>query len=109
VSRGGLLATSVALLLAVAGTIAACNASQGDCPGKGTIGPGASCSADQLQCAYDLATPAAACDGTTTVIPSSCTCTEGSWVCPSAFDCDAGSVDGGATEDGSQADADATG
>lgn len=71
---------------------AACN-DTGTCPTKGSIKPDASCADDQLQCAYDLVTPSAACDGTTTSIPSSCMCTSGAWVCPEAFSCDAGAAD----------------
>jgi hypothetical protein len=79
----------------------ACNQSEtADCP-TGTIQPGGSCSDDQLQCAYSLSTPSAACDGTSTVIPSSCTCTSGSWACPSPFECG----DSGTTEDGAAPDA----
>ena len=91
----GAFAAAVAMAFAAAAG-GACN-TQGSCPAKEIIQPGASCSDDQLQCAFDLATPSAACDGTTT-IPSSCTCTKGAWSCPSAFACEGGAGDGG--EDG---------
>jgi hypothetical protein len=82
---------AVALVAVASG---ACN-DQGDCPAKESIAPGAACSDDQLQCAYDLATPSAACDGTSTTIASSCICTKGAWSCPSAYSCEAGPADGG--------------
>jgi len=87
--------------------VGACNNGTGDCPGKESVHPGAACSDDTLQCAYDLSTPSPACDGTTTTITSSCTCTKGTWLCPSAVDCggstdnDASATDESATDDGS--------
>ena len=92
-------AASVAL---AAWVIAACN-DLGTCPAAAAVTPDAACSNEQLQCEYDLATPSPSCNGTTTVIPSSCTCTDGAWVCPSAFDCDSGaapSEDASASADG---------
>jgi hypothetical protein len=80
------------LTAGVVGGAVACNET-GTCPAKGAFAPDASCQDDGLQCAYDLVTPSAACDGTTTVIPSSCMCTSGAWVCPSAWSCDAGAAD----------------
>jgi hypothetical protein len=88
----------IALVAGGAAAMAACN-STGDCPVKGSIVPGASCSDDQLQCAYDLATPSLVCDGTNTVIPSSCTCMGGAWACPSPATCEAGTGDDGAASD----------
>jgi hypothetical protein len=83
-----------------------CNNGTGDCPPKGSIQPGAACSDDTLQCAYDLSTPSPACDGTTTTIASSCTCTKGTWVCPSAVACAGG--DGSTDNDASATDESAT-
>jgi hypothetical protein len=103
--RSKLLALALLVLASASGTFAACNSPQGDCPAKAAIVPGAACASDQLQCAYDLATPSLACDGTTTVIPSSCTCAAGAWSCPSPVECaDAASPaeDGSASEDASQ-------
>jgi hypothetical protein len=102
VSALRLLVLPLVLAAGVLAAIAACN-QQGNCPAKGSIQPGAACNEYQLQCEYDLATASPACDGTTTVIPSSCTCTDGAWVCPSAFDCDSGaapSEDASASADG---------
>jgi hypothetical protein len=79
----------------------ACNSGTGDCPAKQTIQPGAPCSDDNLQCAYDLPTPSPACDGTSTVIPSSCICTSGAWSCPSAISCGDGGGSEGGGDDGS--------
>jgi hypothetical protein len=77
----------------------ACN-DVGSCPGKETITPGGACSGDSLECAYDLATPSPACDGTSTTIATSCVCTSGAWVCPSAVSCPSAGDDGGAVADG---------
>jgi hypothetical protein len=76
---------AAAALLATAG---ACNTGLGDCPAKASIQPGGSCNDDLLQCPYDLMTPSFACDGTSTVINTSCTCTKGTWSCPSPAACD---------------------
>lgn len=91
----------IALLCGVVGFVAldACNSGNGDCPAKESIAPGASCSDEHLQCAFGLKTPNAACDGTSTAINTSCTCTNGSWACPDPFVCEAGAGDGG--DDGS--------
>ena len=83
------------VLWAVITAFGACN-QEGDCPAKGTVMPGGSCTSDALQCAYDLQTPSPACDGTSTTIASSCTCTSGAWACPSPLSCG----DGGSTEPG---------
>ncbi len=91
-TRARLLVTGLLLAAGAASGVAACN-DAGMCPTKGSIKPDASCAEDQLQCAYDLVTPSAACDGTTTVIPSSCMCTSGGWDCPAAWSCDAGTAD----------------
>lgn len=82
----------------VFGAVGACNSGTGDCPRKAAVVAGASCSDEHLQCAYDLTTPAAECDGTSTVIATSCTCTDGTWSCPSATECESGASadDGGA-------------
>lgn len=82
---------------------AACNSGAGACPSADSVQPGASCDDEHLQCAYTLATPSAACDGTSTTIASSCTCTHGSWACPDPIACDAGDEAGdheGGTDDG---------
>jgi hypothetical protein len=97
VKKARWLFAPIMLGIGVVSAMGACNG-QGDCPAKGTIVPGASCSGDQLQCAYDVATSSPACDGATTAIASSCTCSNGAWACPPAFDCDSGSA---GTGDGS--------
>lgn len=79
--------------------VEACNSGNGDCPDKVAVVAGASCSDDNLQCAFDLTTPAVACDGTSSVVATSCTCTHGHWSCPSAFECEGG-ADGGDGGDG---------
>jgi hypothetical protein len=94
---------------AVFAVLAACNTGTDDCPDKAQITPGAACSDDFAQCAFDLQTPSVACDGTTFTIASSCTCTKGLWVCPSAVECgeDAATDEGGdATDDGGDATGD---
>jgi hypothetical protein len=78
------------LALGLFAGLGACNSGTGNCPAKETIQPGASCDDEHLQCAYDLATPAPACDGTSTTISSSCTCTNGTWACPDPVACEAG-------------------
>ncbi len=104
-SFGALAAVALAALATAAmiGAASGCNSGNGDCPDKSTIAPGASCSDDHLQCAFDLSTPAAACDGTTTVLATSCTCNHGTWDCPAPFDCDAG--DGATAADDGASDA----
>jgi hypothetical protein len=92
----GLLLVLLALAGAISASTGACN-DQGACPAKAAVMPGGACSGDQLQCPFDLTTESAACDSTTTVIASSCTCTQGAWACPSPFNCDGGAP---ATEDG---------
>lgn len=87
--------------------VPACNSGAGTCPAKETITAGGACDDDKLQCAFDLVTPAPACDGTNTTVPSSCLCTGKNWVCPDPVACgDAAAPedDAGATDDG-QADA----
>ncbi len=101
-------------VVAVAGALAfhaACNSGTGSCPSSG-VDPGASCDDEHLQCAYTLATPSAACDGTQTTIASSCTCTHGTWACPDPFECEAGAAEtgddgGGGGDDGGAGDASA--
>jgi hypothetical protein len=105
---------SIAGALVGAVTVAfACNSGVGSCPDKTAISAGASCSDDNLQCPYDLATPNPSCDGTNTTIETSCTCTSGTWVCPDAVECPAAEDggdeaatddDGGATDDGAVTD-----
>jgi hypothetical protein len=89
-------AAALAIGVSVTG---ACN-DTGTCPAKSAITPGASCDNDDLQCPYDLATPSAACDGTSTTITTSCICSQGSWQCPAAFTCDAGASGDDAAEAG---------
>jgi hypothetical protein len=87
-----LLVALVAVAAGLAG-VAACN-TMGDCPTKAQIVPDASCGSDSLQCAYDLPTPTSGC-----VIPTSCACSGGVWVCPSGAVCpDAGATDSGASD-----------
>jgi hypothetical protein len=92
-------------------SVTACNTGNGTCPDKAAVVPGGSCSDNDLQCAFDLKTPAVACDGTSTVIETSCTCTHGTWDCPPVLDCGeagappedeagGGDTDGGDTEGG---------
>jgi hypothetical protein len=91
-------AVAVASLTAFT-AVTACNNGTGSCPDKAAVVPGASCSDDNLQCAFDLTTPAVACDGTSTTIETSCTCTDGTWACPSAVECDSGAVEEEAGEE----------
>ena len=58
---------------------AACSG-RGICPPHKQMVTGATCHGDELQCPYDV--PVIACDGTTQVISSSCSCTSSKWVCP---------------------------
>lgn len=107
VVAGGIVVSAIAAVTTF-GAATACNSGNGDCPEKPMVMAGAACSDDHLQCAYDLSTPAAACDGTMTIIETSCTCTNGQWSCPSAFDCDSGVVEADASTDagvGDEADA----
>jgi hypothetical protein len=100
------LLVPIVLAAATWALLGACNTGAGDCPAKEAIQPGAACDDDQLQCAYDLPTPSAACDGTTTVIATSCTCTKKAWSCPSPFVCGEGAAgDDAAKEAGSGDDA----
>jgi hypothetical protein len=107
--RSGMLVTiaviGVAIIASVGtfGAAVACNTGNGTCPDKAAIVPGASCSDEHLQCAFDLPTPAVACDGMSTVIATSCTCTDRQWSCPSAFECEAG-TDGGQIVDEASTD-----
>ena len=99
------LGVAGAVLVAFLGTfttVTACNGGSGSCPDKAGVVPGDSCSHDKLQCAYDLMTPAVACDGTTTTIETSCTCTDGTWACPSAVECDSGAAEEAGEEAGSE-------
>ena len=96
--RAALFLAPLALVGAAFLALGACNSGMSDCPAKEAIQPGAACSDDDLQCAYDLSTPAPACDGTTTVLATSCTCTKGTWSCPSAVACPSGD-DGAAGDD----------
>jgi hypothetical protein len=86
---------SVVCVVAAA-LLGACN-EVGSCPGADTITPGGSCSGDNLQCAYTLQSASPACDGTTVEggLATSCVCTDGAWVCPSAVVCPATGDDGG--------------
>ena len=83
-------------------SVTACNTGSGKCPDKAAVVPGASCSDNKLQCAFDLVTPAVACDGTSSTVETSCTCTDLTWACPSAVECDAGADPGEAGEDASE-------
>lgn len=105
--RVAALAGIAGIIALIGTTMGACN-DQGDCPAKESIVAGGACSGEELQCAYDLATPSAACDGTKTTLSTSCICTSGVWACPSAFACETDAAaetgdDGGAEtgDDGS--------
>jgi hypothetical protein len=66
------------------------------CPARGHIVTGASCSGEDLQCPIDV--NIAACDGTIQTRSSSCSCTSGTWQCPSPGEviCPEPEVSGGA-------------
>lgn len=53
---------------------------RGNCPPNGQMVTGATCHGDQLQCPYDVTITA--CDGTSQVIVTSCSCDSGHWACP---------------------------
>jgi hypothetical protein len=108
---GRLLATVLAVVAAAA--TGACN-DVGTCPSPDSITPGGSCSGDSLECAYTLQTPSPACDGTDVEggLATSCVCTKGSWVCPSAVVCPSAGDDGsmgGDGDDGATGDDGSTG
>lgn len=86
-------------LAAIAVALAACN-NVGDCPAKGTITNGGSCSGDSLTCPYTL-TSSQSTAASPITCDTSCTCTQGSWVCPDPTTClpPAAGDDGGATGD----------
>ena len=101
----------VALLCGIAGFVAlgACNSGNKACPAKESITPGGSCNDEHQQCAYALTTLNAACDGTSTAIETSCTCTNGVWACPETFACDAAAdaaPDGGEDADAAEPESD---
>jgi hypothetical protein len=81
------------LCAVIAVAIAACN-NVGSCPSR--ITPGGSCSGDNLTCLYTITSQSssATCqpfnDGGP--VATSCTCTSGTWVCPSCGD-DGGGAD----------------
>lgn len=79
--------------LVVVLALAGCT-NQGDCPAKPAIAPGGACNDETLQCAYDLASPSQACDGSQTTLATSCICTDGVWQCPEPFGCGAGGAGG---------------
>jgi hypothetical protein len=86
----GRFASSAPCAFIVASLLAcfACN-DVGDCPAPEAIIPGASCSGDALECPYNLASPSAACDGTSVDggVATSCVCMSGNWVCPTPVTC----------------------
>ena len=88
-----------AALVAAALILSGCN-DVGSCPAKTSITPGSACEGDSLECAYDLATPSPACDGTSTTISTSCTCTKGTWACPAPVACAPSGDDGGGDDGG---------
>jgi hypothetical protein len=90
------------LAVSIAALTGACN-NVGDCPAPSSIAPGGACSGDNLECPYVLQTPSPACDGTDVAggLATSCTCTGGTWACPSPVSCDTG----GAGDDGGGGDA----
>jgi hypothetical protein len=98
VTLGIVAAVGVASLTAFT-SVTACNSGNTTCPDKTAVVAGGACSDENLQCAYDLSTPAVACDGTSAIIETSCTCTDGTWACPSAVECDAGAADPGEAGD----------
>ena len=63
----------------------------GTCPPNGKMVTGAACNGSDLQCPYDVASTA--CDGTPLVVPSSCSCEGGKWVCPDPGTPDCSSAD----------------
>jgi hypothetical protein len=77
----------VTALVGAFAALAACN-NVGDCPAS--ITPGGSCSGNNLQCPYTLAASSGDDAGGTA---TSCVCTDGTWVCPSASSGDDGGVD----------------
>jgi hypothetical protein len=91
-----------AIVVGIAGATVACN-DTGTCPATANVQPGGSCDSDDLQCAYTLSTPSAACDGTSTTIATSCVCSHGTWTCPSPYACEAGGGEGGPGDDGGDA------
>jgi hypothetical protein len=99
---GKLAGLGIAVAVVVATAVGGCT-NVGDCPDKASIVPGASCSGDNLTCAYDLSEQSPACDGTMQTVTTSCTCQKDVWVCPSpSSTCEV--PEGGAGDDGSVAE-----
>lgn len=63
----------------------------GTCPPHGKMVTGAACNGSDLQCPYDVVSTA--CDGTPLVVPSSCSCEGGKWLCPDPGAPDCSSAD----------------
>jgi hypothetical protein len=80
------IAKSARVLLALSGATLVAPACSGKatCPSHGRMVAGASCNGEDLQCAYDV--PVFNCDGTIGQLESSCSCTDGKWVCPSVVE-----------------------
>jgi hypothetical protein len=78
--------------------LAGCNSGTSNCPTPQSVTPAGACADNDQQCPFNLDTPSPACDGTTTTIASSCTCTAGTWACPAPVQCgsDSGSPDASA-------------
>lgn len=94
------------LPIALVGLMFACNHGLGFCPAKEDVQPGGACDSEELQCAYDLTTPNDTCDGTSTVVSTSCVCTKGAWSCPDPVDCSsAGGDQDSGDQGGDQGDA----
>jgi hypothetical protein len=79
----------VTVLVGTLGAFGGCN-NVGDCPAASSITPGGSCSGNNLQCPYTLPASSGDDGGGT---PTSCVCTDGTWVCPSASTGDDGGTD----------------
>ncbi len=97
--KRGFLLIPAALTVGLVLALSACN-DVGQCPAKEAVTSGGACSGDMLECAYDLATPSPACDGTNTTIATSCVCTKGVWQCPSPVSCESGATVSGGDEGG---------
>jgi hypothetical protein len=99
-----LLAAALGVTGAIAlATTTGCNTGSGACPNVEQVVPGGACTEEELQCGFTLTTPNAACDGTSSTYDTSCTCTNGLWVCPDPIACEGGadqSDQGSAADEG---------
>jgi hypothetical protein len=103
------LLVGLGVAIAAAGPTAGCN-DVGDCPAATAIVPGGSCSGDNLECPFTLQSPSPACDGTMVQggVATSCTCTAGTWSCPSPVSCEGGPTGDDGPSGGDASDAAAT-